>query len=124
MPASERNRILVEWNATATGYPDTVCIHRAFEARAATCGDAIAIRAAERHVTYRQLNEEANCLSHYLRRQGVEAHDRVGVAAERSVDAVVAMLAMMKAGESYIPIDPPIPSSGLSSCYGTAARRF
>ncbi|HEY7387936.1 MAG TPA: amino acid adenylation domain-containing protein [Bryobacteraceae bacterium] len=109
LPAAERNRILVEWNATAAGYPDNICIHSAFEARAAKYGDAIAIRAAERHVTYRQLNEEANCLSDYLRRQGVEPQDRVGVAAERSADAVVAMLAVMKAGASYVPIDPAYP---------------
>jgi amino acid adenylation domain-containing protein len=109
LPASERNRILVEWNATAAGYPDNICIHRAFEARAAKCGDAIAIRAAERLVTYRQLNEEANCLSYYLRRQGVEPQDRVGVAVERSADAVVAMLAVMKAGAGYVPIDPAYP---------------
>lgn len=107
--ASERNRILVEWNATAADYPDNICIHRAFEARTAKCGDAIAIRTAERHLTYRQLNEEANCLSYYLRRQGVEPQDRVGVAAERSADAVVAMLAVMKAGASYVPIDPAYP---------------
>ena len=55
------------------------------------------------------MNEEANCLSHYLERQGVQPLDRVGVALERSADAVVALLAVMKTGASYVPVDPAYP---------------
>ena len=106
---AERNRIVFEWNTTEAGYPDDICVHKAFEALAALCGNAIAVRTVDRQMTYQQLNEEANCLSHYLRRHGVRPQDRVGVAVERSADAIVAILAVMKAGASYVPIDTAYP---------------
>lgn len=105
----EWNKTLVEWNATKSVFPDGVCIHEAFEVRAALAADSIAIRSDDRNLTYRQLNDEANCLAHYLQEHGVQTGDRVGVAVERSPDAIVALLAAMKTGASYIPIDPSYP---------------
>ncbi len=107
--AGERNRVLVEWNATESAFPDGVCIHEAFEVQVARSPNSIAIRSDDRHLTYQQLNDEANCLSHYLRRLGVQPHDRVAVAVERSPDAIAALLAVMKTGASYVPIDPSYP---------------
>jgi amino acid adenylation domain-containing protein len=105
----ERNRLLLEWNATATSYPDDICIHQAFEAQVVRSANSIAIRGEDCELTYRELNDEANCLANYIRRLGVRPMDFVGVATERSVDAVVAILAVMKAGASYVPIDPRYP---------------
>ena len=107
--AEERNKVLVEWNATESAFPDNVCIHEAFEAQVARSPDSIAVRAEDRHLTYRQLNEEANCLSHYLQRLGVGPEDRVGVAVERSAEAIVALVAVLKTGASYVPLDPGYP---------------
>jgi amino acid adenylation domain-containing protein len=105
----ERNKVLVEWNATESAFPDGVCIHEAFEAQVARSANSIAVRSDDRHLTYQQLNDEANCLAHYLQRVGVQPQDRVGVAVERSADAIVALLAVMKTGASYVPVDPGYP---------------
>jgi amino acid adenylation domain-containing protein len=105
----ERNKVLVEWNATESAFPDEVCIHEEFEAQVARSANSIAVRSDDRNLTYQQLNDEANCLSHHLRRCGVQPQDRVGVAVERSADAIVALLAVMKTGASYVPIDPAYP---------------
>jgi amino acid adenylation domain-containing protein len=109
LSAGERNKVLVEWNATESAFPDCVCIHEAFEVQVARSANLIAVRSDDRHLTYQQLNDEANCFSHYLRRRGVQPQDRVGVAVERSADAIVALLAVMKTGASYVPIDPAYP---------------
>ncbi|MBZ5622000.1 MAG: amino acid adenylation domain-containing protein [Acidobacteriia bacterium] len=107
--AGEQNKVLVEWNATESAFPDGVSIHEAFEVQAARSADSIAVRSDDRHLTYQQLNDEANCLAHYLRRHGVQPQDRIAVAVERSADAIVALLAVMKTGASYVPIDPGYP---------------
>ncbi|HEY6344893.1 MAG TPA: amino acid adenylation domain-containing protein [Bryobacteraceae bacterium] len=105
----ERNKILIEWNATDSPFPDGTCIHEAFEDQAAHSADSIAVIDDERRLTYEQLNHEANRLAHYLQRHGVQPGDRVGVAMERSADAIVSLLAIMKTGASYVPIDPAYP---------------
>jgi amino acid adenylation domain-containing protein len=105
----ERNKVLLEWNATESAFPDGVCIHDAFEVQAVRSANSIAVRSDDRHLTFQQLNDEANCLSHYLQRLGVQPEDRVGVALERSADAIAALLAVMKTGASYVPIDPAYP---------------
>jgi amino acid adenylation domain-containing protein len=109
LSAAERNKLVVEWNATKSTFSDSVCIHEAFEVQAARSPNSIAIRSEDRHLTYQQLNDEANCLSHHLRRRGVQPQDRIGVAVERSADAIVALLAVLKTGASYVPLDPAYP---------------
>ena len=112
--AGELNTVLVEWNATESAFPDGVCIHEAFESQAARSANSIAIRSDDRDLTYMQLNDEANCLSHYLRKLGVQPQDRVCVAVERSADAIVAILAVMKTAASYVPIDPTYPKQRIA----------
>jgi amino acid adenylation domain-containing protein len=109
LTADEKNRLLLEWNATDTDSPDDVCIHQAFEAQVAISRNTIAVHDEDREITYREINEEANCLANYLGRQGVQQRDRVGVVVERSIEAIVAVLAVLKAGASYVPIDPRYP---------------
>jgi amino acid adenylation domain-containing protein len=107
--AGERNKVVVEWNATESAFSDDVCIHAAFEAQVKRSASSMAVRSDEHQLTYQQLNDEANCLSHYLRRHGVQPKDRVGVVLELSADAVIAQLAVMKTGASFVPIDPAYP---------------
>jgi amino acid adenylation domain-containing protein len=106
---AESQQILIQWNATETTYPRETCIHDAFQDRAAQCGDTLAVFSEDRNITFAQLNDEANALANYLRKRGVQLHARIGVFVERSVDAIVALLAVMKAGASYVPIDPTYP---------------
>ena len=109
LSARELNRLLVEWNATDAAFPDGISIHETFEYQAERTPDWPAVRSEERTLTYRQLNEEANCLAHFLRKWGVRPQDRVGVALERSADAIVVLLGVLKTGASYVPIDPGYP---------------
>src|SRR5688572_27504853 len=89
-------------------------IHETVELRAAEAPEALAVVAAEgAALTYRELNERANRLAHHLRRIGVGPEVPVGVLARRSPDAVVASLAVLKAGGCYLPMDPAYPDDRL-----------
>jgi amino acid adenylation domain-containing protein len=106
-------QILVEWNDTERDFQNEKCVHQLFEDRANRSPDWIALRAGDREVTYDQLNRRANQLSHYLRKLEVGSDTLVGVSIERSVDMIVAVLGVLKAGAAYIPLDPFYPSDRL-----------
>jgi amino acid adenylation domain-containing protein len=105
---AERQQLLVEWNATRQPYPQ-VCVHEIFEAQAQKTPDEPALVSAGAQLTYRKLNQRANQLAHYLRRQGVAAGQRVAVCMDRSLDTVVGLLGILKAGAAYVPVDPAYP---------------
>jgi amino acid adenylation domain-containing protein len=107
----ERKQLVIEWNSTAVRYPGERPIHELFEEQASRAGDALAVVCEDRQLTYAELNRRANQLAHYLRRLGVGLEVLVGVAAERSVELVVALLGILKAGGAYVPIDPSYPAS-------------
>ena len=87
----------------------SACIHHVFEARAAAAPDAIALTFADQRLSYRELNERSNRLAHHLRRLGAGPDIFVGLCLERSLDLVVALLGILKAGATYVPIDPQYP---------------
>ena len=89
--------------------PADPCIHRLFETQAAATPDRVALTCGERHLSYRELNERANRLAHYLRNRGVGPDVLVGICLHRTADLVVALLAVLKAGGAYVPIDPHYP---------------
>ncbi len=111
---AERQRILVDWNATQAPYPADQCFHQLFEAQAARTPDAVAVVCASEQLTYRQLNERANQLAHYLRRMGVVSESLVGLYVRRSVDMLVGLLGILKAGGAYVPIDPSYPKERIA----------
>ncbi|HEY7767793.1 amino acid adenylation domain-containing protein [Longimicrobium sp.] len=111
---AERALVVEEWNRTAAQVPADRCIHQLFEAQAARTPDAVALRFEEDSLTYRELNARANRLAHHLRRLGVGPEVRVGVLMERSVEMVVALLAVLKAGGGYVPLDPGLPAERLA----------
>ena len=111
---AERGRLLVEWNATASVYPRDAPVHELFEARADETPGAVAVVYGDERLTYRELDRRANRLAHHLRELGVGPEVRVGVALERSVDLVVALLAVLKAGGAYLPLDPSYPERRLA----------
>src|SRR5262249_13171217 len=88
-------------------------IHRQFERQAAARPDAVAVECAGVALTYRELNQRANRLAHYLIRVGVGPDMPVGICAERSLDLIVALLAVLKAGGAYLPLDPTFPRERL-----------
>ncbi|AOX00349.1 hypothetical protein BJP34_13585 [Moorena producens PAL-8-15-08-1] len=105
----ERNQLLVEWNDTATDYPQDKCIHQLFEEQVELTPDAVAVVFEDNQLTYRQLNNRANQLAHYLRSRGVGAEVLVGICVERSLEMVVGLLGILKAGGAYVPIDADYP---------------
>lgn len=107
-------RQLREWNATAVTYPRDKCIHELFEAKAEQTPAATALVQEQQRLTYRELNERANQLAHYLREQGVGPEVPVGLCLERSIEMIVAVLGVLKAGGAYVPLDPAYPRERLA----------
>src|ERR1044071_3154026 len=109
MPEAERRRVLVEWNDTVADYPRWKCLHQLFEAQAAATPEAVALSGWGEELSYRELNERANRLAASLRERGTGPDSLVGLLAERSVETLVGMLAILKAGGACVPIDPAYP---------------
>nr|WP_281422355.1 non-ribosomal peptide synthetase [Photorhabdus caribbeanensis] len=109
LPEAEKRLLLETWNATQTLYPDQCCIHRLFEQQAEKTPDAIALMYEEQILSYAELNARANRLTRRLIGLGIRSDDRVAVLLERSIELVVAQLAILKAGAVYVPIDPRVP---------------
>ncbi|MGH9822355.1 MAG: amino acid adenylation domain-containing protein, partial [Blastocatellia bacterium] len=114
LSAEERHQMLVDWNGTASEYPDTRCLHQCFEAQVLNAPDAIALQSGHCHVSFRELNQQANQLAHYLRGLGVGVEVVVALLLERSIDLVISTLAILKAGGAYLPIDTKSPLERLA----------
>ncbi|WP_164003093.1 AMP-binding protein, partial [Pyxidicoccus caerfyrddinensis] len=110
---AERQRVLVEWNDTHAELQDT-CAHHLFEAQVRRTPDAHALQMGERTLTYRQLDERSNQLAHHLRSLGVGPEVLVGLCVERSLELVVSILAVLKAGGAWLPLDPSYPTERLA----------
>ncbi|HEY1387199.1 MAG TPA: amino acid adenylation domain-containing protein, partial [Ktedonobacterales bacterium] len=105
----EREQVLVEWNATASAYPEDTSIIARFEAQVEHTPDAVAFSCGGETLTYRELNSQANQLARYLRQLGVGPEVLVGVCFERSFELIIALLSIFKAGGAYVPLDPDYP---------------
>jgi amino acid adenylation domain-containing protein len=117
----DRRQLLVEWNATAAEFPASKCLHELFEEQAARVPERVAVRCGEVAFTYRELNERANQLAHYLRKQGVGPDRPVGLCLERSAETMVAVLGILKAGGAYVPLNPDNPPARLQQQLAGAA---
>jgi amino acid adenylation domain-containing protein len=111
---AERQQLLVEWNDTQADYPQDVCIHQLFEAQVLKTPDAIAVVFEQDVLTYAQLNRQANQLAHHLQALGANIGVLVGICVERSVEMVVGLLGILKAGAAYVPIDPNYPTERIA----------
>ena len=109
----ERHQLLVEWNTPAS-YPSHECMHELFEEQARRRPEAVALMFEGEQLTYAELNGRANQLAHYLRKLGVRPETRVAICVERSLEMVVGLLAVLKAGGCYVPMDPSYPVERLS----------
>ncbi|MBD2498497.1 non-ribosomal peptide synthetase [Nostoc sp. FACHB-280] len=110
----EQQQLLVEWNDTQADYPVGKCLHQLFEQQAELTPDAVAVVFDDQQLTYQQLNIQANQLAHYLQSLGVDSEELVGIYLERSLSMTVALLAVLKAGGGYVPLDIDYPQQRLT----------
>ncbi|RKI63758.1 non-ribosomal peptide synthetase, partial [Corallococcus sp. AB049A] len=113
LTAAERRDMLVEWNATRAPFPEA-CMHSLFEAQVRRAPDAVAAVFEGTQLTYAQLDARANQLAHGLRRRGVGPEVRVALGVERSLDIVIGLLGILKAGGAWVPVDPLLPRERLA----------
>ena len=109
MTASERHRVLHEWNETTVPYPRDAPVQQVFEEQALARDGETALRWGKDRMTYGELNRKANRLARYLQRHGAGPESPVAICLERSPGMIVAMLGILKAGGTYIPLDPALP---------------
>lgn len=109
MSDQERRQVLAGWNQTAADYPRDVPIHRAFETQVDRTPEKTALLSGKDKWSYRQVNDAANALAQELMEKGVGPGARVGIFLDRSVEMVVALLGVLKAGPAYVPLDPAYP---------------
>ncbi|MCY7321520.1 MAG: amino acid adenylation domain-containing protein [Phormidesmis sp. CAN_BIN36] len=112
LTSQEQRSWLLQWNKTQTDYP-AVCIHELFETQVRQRPTAIAVKFADRQLTYQELNQGSNQLARYLQKLGVGAATPVGICLERTAEAIAAMLAVLKVGGAYVPLDPSYPPERL-----------
>jgi len=110
----EERRQFAEWNHTQAEYPRESCVHQLVEAQAARTPNAIAVEHRNERLTYRELDQRANQLAHFLSKHGVGPESRVGICLRRSLELPVAFLAVLKAGAACVPLDPAYPKERLA----------
>src|SRR5205085_1494578 len=110
---AESRQLLVEWNNTRANYSTDLCVHRLFEQQAEQKPDRPAVAFGRHQLTYRQLNNRANKLAHHLLRSGVGPESLVGICLDRSIEMMVGVLAVLKSGAAYLPLDPEYPTRRL-----------
>nr|WP_253900126.1 non-ribosomal peptide synthetase [Corallococcus carmarthensis] len=113
LTAAERREMLVEWNATRAPFPEA-CMHSLFEEQVRRAPEAVAAVFEGAQLTYAQLDARANQLAHALRRRGVGPEVRVALSVERSLDIVIGLLGILKAGGAWVPVDPLLPRERLA----------
>nr|WP_248277579.1 non-ribosomal peptide synthetase [Brasilonema sp. UFV-L1] len=105
----ERQQLLFEWNQKSADYPQDTSLDQLFEHQVEHSPDSLALISQSEQLTYRQLNQRVNQLAHYLQKQGVTEETLVAICLERSIEMIVGILAVLKAGGAYIPLDPSYP---------------
>jgi amino acid adenylation domain-containing protein len=111
---SKEQKMLTAWNNTQADFPDNKCIHHLFEEQVSKTPDAPAVLFEDKTLTYRQLNAKANQLANYLHKLGVGPETLIGLCIERSIEMIVGILGVLKAGGAYIPFDPTYPKARLN----------
>ncbi len=110
---SEAEQLLTQWNSTATAVPRAT-IHQLFEDQAARTPNATAVECDGKSLSYLELNRRANALANRLREQGATPGTLVAICVERSIDMLAGLLAILKTGSAYLPLDPGFPQQRLA----------
>jgi amino acid adenylation domain-containing protein len=115
LTSDERAQILVDWNRTSETITDEVCLHHLIEQQADTTPDSLALLSETKQFTYREVERKANQLAHYLMKtKGCHPDDLIGICLTNSPEAVISLLAVLKAGCAYMPLDPRHPPARLA----------
>ena len=109
MSEAERDQLVVVWNQTAIARSGGECIHELIEQQVERTSEAVAVSQEEEAISYGELNRRANQLAHYLMRHGAGPETIVGICMDRSVEQIVGLLGILKAGAAYVPVDPTYP---------------
>ncbi|WP_331691318.1 non-ribosomal peptide synthase/polyketide synthase [Pseudomonas sp. ZY71] len=121
LPAAELEQLLVGFNATQMSFPPAQTLQQRFEAQVAERPEALAAVFADAQLTYAELNRHANALAHHLIERGVKPDDRVAIVARRGLDTLIGLVAILKAGAGYVPVDPAHPAERLNYLLGDSA---
>ncbi len=113
MNLRQREKVIVDWNATSLDYPVAATLNSEFSRQAAESPDALAVKFADSELSYAEVESRSNQLARYLQSQGVGVGDLVGICVERSAQMLVNLYAIMKSGAGYVPLDPAYPSERL-----------
>lgn len=124
LTAVEKQKLLYDFNDTAADYPQDKCVHQLFEERVLKTPDKTAVIACDKTLTYAQLNEEANRIAHALIEQGVGVGNIVAIKLSRKSYLFSAMLAVLKAGAAYMPIDPNYPANRIEYMLTESNAKF
>jgi amino acid adenylation domain-containing protein/non-ribosomal peptide synthase protein (TIGR01720 family) len=124
LDSSEQQQLLVEWNGTARDYPREQSIQQLFEEQVRRSPNNIAVIFENQKLSYEELNRWANQFAHYLIKLGIGSEARVGICLERSVEMVVALLGIAKAGAVYVALDANSPSQRLEAMLQESAFRL
>jgi amino acid adenylation domain-containing protein len=111
-PAEQQQ--FAQWNQTHTPFPPHSCLHQLIEAQTERTPTAIAVRYNGQSLSYHQLNQQSNQLAHHLLQRGVTPDTLIGVCLPRSLELLVALLAILKAGGAFLPLDFDYPPARLS----------
>lgn len=113
LTSDEKKLMLEDWNKTDAEYPRNSCVHQKFEEQVVKTPDSIAVIFEDEKLTYSELNARANKLAHYLVSKGAKEDTIVAICLERSIDLIVGLMAIAKAGGTYLPLDPIYPKARL-----------
>ena len=111
MDKAERHMVTIEWNNTASPFPSDKCVHELFETQAIRTPDAVAIVCNQDEVTYAELDARAGAVACKLKDLAVGPNTLVGLLVERSIEMIVGLMGILKAGGAFVPIDPAYPAS-------------
>ncbi|MBD2812049.1 amino acid adenylation domain-containing protein [Xenorhabdus sp. Vera] len=114
MEPQQRKQLLVDFNNTELVYSQDKLIHQLFEQQAESRPDAIALVYQDTQLTYSELNQYANQLAHSLIASGIQPDDRIALCVDRSLDMIIGMFGILKAGAGYVPLDPEYPAERLA----------
>jgi amino acid adenylation domain-containing protein len=109
MAPAERHQVLVEWNDTKNPFPEDVCVHQQFEEQVERTPNEVAAVFEDQQLTYLELNRRANRLAHYLRSRGVGPEVIVGICMDSTLEMLVSIFGIVKAGGAYLPVEPRYP---------------